>query len=136
MSLKNLIVNKAQIDIEHPLLDGFVVTVNFISKDKMRKLLDRSSTTKFSKKTHKPEETLDNDIFLNMYSKALISNWTGLKYSYLNELLPVDLSSITDLEELVDYTEEDALDLLKGSTDFDTWLSDAVSDITVFNKTN
>ena len=136
MSLKNLIVNKAQIDIEHPLLDGFVVTVNFISKDKMRKMLDRSSTTKFSKKTHKPEETLDNDIFLNMYSKALISNWTGLKYSYLNELLPVDLSSITDLEELVDYTEEDALDLLKGSTDFDTWLSDAVSDITVFNKTN
>ena len=131
--LKNLIVDKATIEVEHPTLEGFFVNVNFISKEKMRKLLDRSTTTKFSKKTHKPEEEVDNDLFLSLYSKALISGWKGLKTGYLKELLPVDLTG-EDLEKDIEYTEDDALDLLKGSSDFDNWLSSVVSDITVFNK--
>ena len=54
----------------------------------MRKLLDRSTTTKFSKKTHKPEEEVDNYLFLEIYSKTLIGGWRGLKTGYLKELLP------------------------------------------------
>ena len=131
--LKNLIVDKATIEVEHPTLEGFFVNVNFISKEKMRKLLDRSTKTTFSKKTHKPEEEVDNDMFLSIYSKSLISGWRGLKTRYLTELVPVDLTG-EDLDKEIEYTEEDALDLLKGSTDFDNWLSSVVSDITVFNK--
>lgn len=134
--LKNLIVDKATIEVEHPTLEGFFVNVNFISKEKMRKLLDRSTKTTFSKKTHKPEEEVDNDMFLSIYSKSLISGWRGLKTRYLTELVPVDLTGETDLDKEIEYTEEDALDLLKGSTDFDNWLSSVVSDITVFNKAN
>ena len=131
--LKNLIVDKATIEVEHPTLEGFFVNVNFISKEKMRKLLDRSTKTTFSKKTHKPEEEVDNNMFLSIYSKSLISGWRGLKTRYLTELVPVDLTG-EDLDKEIEYTEEDALDLLKGSTDFDNWLSSVVSDITVFNK--
>ncbi len=136
MDLKSLIVEKTEIKVEHPVLEGFCVTVSFISKDRMKKLLDRATTTKFSKKTHKPEEEVDNDIFLALYSKALIVNWEGLKYSYLKDLLPVDLSNIEDTDKEIQYNEENALELLKGSTDFDNWLSSVVSDITVFNRAN
>ncbi|MCP3899110.1 MAG: hypothetical protein GY707_05185 [Desulfobacteraceae bacterium] len=136
MDLKSLIVEKTEIEVEHPALDGFFVTVSYISKDRMKKLLDRATTTKFNRKTHKPEEEVDNDVFLALYSKALIKGWKGLKYSYLEELLPVDLSSVEDTEAEVEYKEENALDLLKTSTDFDNWLSSVVSDITVFNKAN
>lgn len=136
MDLKNLIVDDTSIEVEHPTLEGFFVGVNFISKEKMRKLLDRATTTKFNKKTHKPEEEVDNDTFLGFYSKALIKDWRGLKYSYLKELLPVDLTAVPDLDVELEYTEDNALSLLKGSSDFDTWLSSTVSDVTVFNKAN
>ena len=136
MDLKNLIVQDSTLQAEHPSLEGFIVTVAFISKEKTRKMLDRSTITKFSKKTHKPEEEIDNDLFLNLYSKALIKGWKGLKYEYLNELLPVDLSAVDNLDEEMEYTEENALSLLKNSTDFDSWLSAVISDITAFNKVN
>lgn len=134
MDLKNLIVEKTEMEVEHPNLEGFFVTVAFISKDRMRKLLDRSTSIKFNKNTHKPEEEVDNVLFLDLYSKALIKNWRGLKYKYLEELLPVDLSSVENREEEIEYKEDNALDLLKNSTDFDNWLSSVVSDVTNFNR--
>ena len=136
MDLKSLIVEKTEIEVEHPSLEGFYVTVAYISKDRMRKLLDRATSTKFNTKTHKPEEEVDNDLFLNLYSKALIKGWRGLKYIYLEDLLPVDLSAVEDPEKEIEYKEDNALDLLKNSTDFDNWLSSVVSDIKVFNKAN
>jgi len=136
MDLKSLIVEKTEMEVEHPILEGFYVTVSFISKEKMRKLLERATTTKYNKRSHKPEEEVDNDLFLSLYSKELIKGWKGLKYAYLSELLPVDLSSVEDKEKALAYTPENALDLLKNSTDFDSWLSSVVSDISTFNKSN
>jgi len=136
MDLKSLITDKKEIQVEHPNLEGFLVKVAFISKDQTKKMLDRSTTNKYSKRTHKLEEEVDNDLFLKLYAKALIKGWSGLKYTYLTELLPVDLSAIDDLETEIEYSEENALDLLKGSTDFDNWLSSVVSDISLFNSTS
>jgi len=136
MDLKSLIVENTEIEAEHPLLEGFIVTVAYISKDKTRKMLDRATKTVFDKKTHKPIEEVDNELFLSFYSKAMIKGWKGLQYGYLRELLPVDLSSVEDLKSEVDYTEENALEILKNSTDFDTWLNTVVNNVSVFNKIN
>lgn len=133
MDLKNLITDKKVISTEHPLLNGFIVDVGFISKEATRKMLDRATTTKFNKRTHKPEDEVDNDIFLKMYAKALIKGWTGLKLSYLMELLPVDLSSMDNLDAELEYSDENALELLKNSIDFDNWLSSVVNDVKKFN---
>lgn len=135
MDLKSLIVQDTVIKIEHPLLEGFVVEVAFISKDKTRKMLEKATTTKYNKRTHKPEDNIDNNLFLSMYSKNLIKGWEGLKFEYLNYLLPVDLKG-QNLEDTVEYSQENALELLKNSTDFDGWLSSAVEDVSVFNKAN
>lgn len=136
MDLKSLIVEKTEVKVEHPLLEGFKVTVAYISKDQTRKMLDRATKTVFNNRTHKPEEEVDNTMFLSFYSKAMIKGWTGLQYKYLNELLPVDLSGIEDLTAEVEYSEENALEILKNSTDFDNWLSSVVNNVSVFNKTN
>lgn len=135
MDLKSLIVEDTSIEVEHPLLEGLKVKVNYITKEKMKRLLDKSRTMKFSKKTHKLEESLDDDIFLEAYSEALIKDWSGFKLKYLKELLPVNLKG-ADPESLLEYKPDNALDLLKGSSDFDSWLSNAISDVSVFNKTS
>lgn len=136
MELKSLIVEKTEVEVEHPLLEGFKVTVAYISKDKTRKMLDKATKTVFNNRTHKPEEEVDNELFLSFYSKAMIKGWTGLQYIYLNELLPVDLSTIEDVTQTIEYSEDNALEILKNSTDFDNWLSSVVNNVSVFNKTN
>lgn len=136
MELRKLIVEKTEVEVEHPLLEGFIVNVAYISKDQTRKMLDRATKTVFNSRTHKPEEEVDNELFLSFYSKAMIKGWKGLQYKYLNELLPVDLSSIEDLSAEVEYTEENALEVLKNSTDFDNWLSSVVNNVSAFNKAN
>ena len=135
MDLKSLITNNKIIETEHPELEGFVVTRGFISREKTKKLIEKATTTKYNRKTHQPEETIDNDLFLSMYTKELIKDWKGLKYAYLTELLPVDISQV-DGEEELEYSEENALDLMKNSSDFDTWLSSVTGDIRNFNKSS
>ena len=133
MELKSLITNNTTVEVEHPNLEGFVVTIGYMSKDKTKKIIDRSTTTKFSKISHKIEEDVDSDLFLKLYTKELIKGWKGLKLSYLLELIPVDLTDY-NLEDELDYSESSALDLMKGSSDFDNWLSSVVADVGNFNK--
>lgn len=133
MKLNSLITNDTTIEVEHPNLEGFVVTLGYMSKDKSKKIYDRATTTKFSKISHKIEEDIDSDLFLKLYTKELIKGWSGLKLAYLLELLPVDLGG-EDPEDLLPYSEENAIDLMKNSTDFDNWLSSIVADVGNYNK--
>lgn len=136
MELKNLIANNKIIEVEHPELPGFIVKVAFISRELTKKLIDRSTTTQYNRKTRQPEEEVDNDLFLSLYTKELIKGWKGLKLSYLPDLVPVDFSGTEIEDKELEYSEENALDLMKNSTDFDSWLSTVVKDVKNFNKSN
>lgn len=137
MELKNLISSNKVIKVEHPGLDGFIVDVAFISRDLTKKLVDKSTTSIYNRKTRQPEEDVDNDLFMRLYTKELVKGWTGLRLSYLPELVPVDFSSTEYADdEMLEYSEQNALDLMKNSTDFDNWLSSVVKDVKNFNKSN
>ena len=79
------------------------------------------------------DDNFRNDKFLEEYSKAVLKGWTGLKYSYLEELLLVDTSEV-DPEECLEYSDENAEILLKNSSDFDNWVSDQLGDLENFTK--
>ena len=89
--------------------------------------------TKFNKRTHQPEEELNEDKFLKEYCKAVIRGWSGFKYSYLEELLLVDVSSFDPDDELP-YTTDNAETLMKNSDAFDTWLTSTASELENFTK--
>ena len=68
--------------------------------------------------TIKSIQTLVDDCmsgFLEAYTKKAIRGWKGLRMKHLPNLLPVDLTG-ANLEEVIPYTEEEALDLIKSST--------------------
>lgn len=136
MELKNLISTSKTIKIEHPELEGFVVELQYIPREKLRKIADRATTQKFSKKTHQPEEQIDNARFLEMYVEELIKGWTGLKYKYLPDLLPVDLEVIESEDGELEFSIDNAITLMKNSTNFDSWISSVVGDVTNFNKSS
>lgn len=133
MELQNLITNDRVIELEHPLFDELLVTLAYVPRETIKKFLDKSTVMSFDRTSRKEKENVDNDLFLSMYVPALLKGWKGFKYSYLQELLPVDLSQV-DPEETLPYTEGNALELMKNSAEFDDWVSSIVKDIKNFNK--
>ena len=54
-------------------------------------------------------------------------------YKHLPALMPADISKV-DAEEEIEYSNEDAIDLLKNSTIFDQFITDAMNDFEQFSK--
>jgi hypothetical protein len=134
ISLASLMTPSKTVTIDFPGYDGMTVDLCYLAREELLKLRKKCVTTKFSKKTRQPEESLNEDKFLVEYCKAVIKNWNGLKYRYLEELLLVDISAL-DSNDLLIYTQDNAELLMKNSGDFDTWVTETVSELENFTGT-
>lgn len=131
--LKNMLIKEAETWVEFPDIEGFEINLRFVTKEDLFKIRNASLTFKFNKKTRQREEEVDSNKFIENYSEKAIAGWRGLKVKHLPMLLPVDISSMNP-EELVDYTPEDAVELLKNSPIFDQFVSDTINDFENFAK--
>ena len=131
VSLKTLLVPSKEVDVEYPGFPGFVISVSFLSRETLQTIRKKSTKTTF--KNRQPVEELNDDLFLELYVKGSIKGWKGLKMSYLEQLAPVDLSGSNPDEEL-EYNEENALYLMKSSTNFDAYISETDTDLSNFSK--
>ena len=131
ISLASLMNPSKTVTLEFPGFTDVTVDLCYLAREELLKLRKKCVTTKFSKKTRQPEEILDEDKFLVEYCKAVIKNWSGLKYRYLEELLLVDISAL-DPEDVLIYTQDNAELLMKNSGDFDTWVTETVSELENF----
>ena len=133
VSLKSLLTPSKTVGIEFPGMEGFEVKLTYLAREELLKLRNRSVKQVLNKRTRAYEEQLDNDKFLEEYSKAVIKGWKGLKYKYLEELLLVDTREVDPEDELA-FSIENAELLLKNSGDFDNWVSDMLGDLENFTK--
>jgi hypothetical protein len=133
VSLKSLLVPSKSLEIEFPGFVGFKVNLSFLSRDTLVSI--RKKATKITFKNRQPAEELDDELFLELYVKASIKGWKGFKLSYLEQLAPVDLTG-QDLAAELEFTEENALFLMKSSSNFDSWVSEQVTDLGNFQKTS
>ena len=134
VSLASLMTSSKTVTIDFPGYKGMTVDLCYLAREELVKLRKKCITSKFNKKTHQPEEILDDDKFITEYSKAVIKKWAGLKYRYLEELLLVDISSL-DPEEELPYTTDNAELLMKNASGFDTWVTETVGDLENFTGT-
>ena len=131
ISLASLMTPSKTVAIDYPGYTGFSVDLCYLAREELIKLRKKCITNKWNKKTHQPEEELDDEKFVVEYTKAVIKGWKGLKYRYLEELLLVDISSLDPEDDLV-YTQENAELLRKNATSFDTWVTDTIGDLENF----
>ena len=96
------------------------------------KVRNKALTYKFNKRTRQREEEVDNEKFLEAYAEKAVAGWKGLKVKQLPVLLPVDISAMDAAEE-VEYSMEDAIELLKNSTIFDQFVTDTMNDFEQFS---
>lgn len=133
LSLKSLLVPSKQVEVEYPGMPGFLIQVAFLSRETLLNIRKKSTKTTF--KNRQPTEEFNEDIFLQLYVENAIKGWTGFKLQYLEQLAPVDLTG-QDLEHELEYTQENALFLMKNSSNFDAFITEQVSDLGNFSKSN
>jgi hypothetical protein len=131
LSLKSLLVPSKAVQVEFPGMPGFFIDVAFLSRETLINIRKKATKTTF--KNRQPSEELDDELFLQLYVEQAVKGWTGLKIKYLEQLAPVDVSTLNPEDEL-NYTSENALYLMKNSTNFDSFVSEQVSDLGNFSK--
>ena len=132
--IKNMIAKESSTWVIFPEIEGFEVNLRFLTREDLLKIRTASLVFKFNKRTRQREEEVDSAKFLEAYAEKAIAEWRGLKVKHLPLLLPVDISSM-DPEENIEYSDEEALELLKNSTIFDQFVTDTMNDFEQFSKT-
>lgn len=133
LSLKSLLVPSKTVEVEFPGFDGFKLKLSFLSRETLVSIRKKSTKTTF--KNRQPVEELDDKLFLKLYVAAAIKGWSGLKYKYLAELAPTEFNE-EDSDKEVGYSEDNALALMEASANFDSFISETVSDLSAFTKIN
>ena len=134
VSLSSLLTPSKTVTVDYPGMNGFTVDLCYLAREELLKLRNRCLAQKFNRKTRAFDDQLDEDKFLVEYVKAVIKGWKGLKYSYLEELLLVDISSL-DPEDYLEFSLDNAETLMKNAADFDTWVTEVTGELENFTKT-
>lgn len=133
ISLKTLLVPSKEVEVDYPGIPGFKVTLSFLSRETLVNI--RKKATKSTFKNRQVSEELNDELFLQLYAQASIKGWKGLTLSALEQLAPVDISG-QDPEAELEYTEENALFLMKNSSNFDSFVSETVTDLGNFQSSS
>lgn len=131
LSLKSLIVPSKSVTAEYPGLPGFTVDLAYLSRETLVNL--RKKATKVTLKNRQTVEEVNDELFLQLYVQAAIKGWKGLTLGYASTLVPIEFDE-TQLDKELEYSEENALDLMKNSTEFDSWVSQQINDLGNFQK--
>jgi len=131
MELKSLLVDSKTAWVDFPGMEGFSVELANLSRKELVNLRKRCSTNKFNRKTRMFEEDLDEGKFVKEFTAATVKGWKGLKLSFLEDLMLVDLKG-QDINKEMEYTIGNAEVLVENSTEFDNWLNEVVFDLENF----
>jgi hypothetical protein len=131
ISLKSLLVPSKTVEAEYPGMPGFVINLGFLSRETLINI--RKKSTKTTYKNRQTSDDFNEDLFLELYIDAAVKGWTGLKFKFVEQLVPVDVSQY-NLEDFLGYTKENALMLMKNSTEFDQFVTETVNDLGKFTK--
>lgn len=132
--IANLVSKETIVEVEYPDIPEFVISMAYINREELVKIRNASLTFKYNKATRQREEQVDSEKFTEEYARRAIKDWKGLKVKHLPKLVPVDISEL-DPDESIDYSEEEAFELLKNSTVFDQFITDTMNDYEKFSIT-
>jgi len=121
------------VTFDFPGCEGLTFDLTFLSKESNQALYKKCQRPKINSRTRQSVDELDEELFLKLYVKAIIKGWAGFKKKYLKELVLVDIPN-NEEEDLLAYTDDNALELMKASVTLDNWISEVISDLGNFSS--
>ena len=126
MDLKSMLLPEKVVSFDFPGCEGLVFDLAFLSKESNQALYKKCQRTKFDRNRNEIEE-FDDELFLQLYVKSIVKGWKGFKMKYVIELVLAEPGD--DLDAELNFSDENALELMKNSTIFDSWISGVISDL-------
>lgn len=126
INLKNILVPTKNTQVEYPGLPGFKVDLSFLSRESLQSIRKRATKTTY--KGRQISEELNDDLFLELYVESTVKGWTGLTVAYLASLSPINTEGLKE-DDAVEYSKENALYLMKSSSQFDSWVAETVNEL-------
>ena len=133
MDLKSLLVDSKTTWVEFPGLNGFEVELANLSRKELVNLRKKCTINKFNRKTRQFEDELNDEKFVIEFTRSTVKNWKGLQLGFLQDLLLVDLKGQNSESEM-EFSEENAQQLVENSSEFDNWLNEVVFDLENFRN--
>ena len=133
MDLKSLLVDSKTTWVEFPGLLGFEVELANLSRKELTNLRKKCTINKFNRKTRQFEDELNDEKFVEEFTRSTVKNWKGLKLEFLQDLLLVDLEGQDSTKEM-EFSEANAQVLVENSSEFDNWLNEVVFDLENFRS--
>jgi hypothetical protein len=132
MDLKSMLLSEKVVTFDFPGCEGLTFDLAYLSKESNQALYKKCQRTKFDTKTRQAIEEFDDELFLELYVKSIVKGWKGFKVKYVNELVLADVGD--DVEKELAFSDDNALELMRSSTIFDTWVTEVLSDLGNFSS--
>ena len=128
MAISKLVMPTKTVSVPHPDYKTFVVDLKYISRETSRKISKESQRLRMEAKDIEVEDITFN----TLYAKEAFSGWKGLTYDILSHFVLIDTSQVSDMNEEVPFSLEDAAFLMTASQPFEAWVNKVVFDIDNF----
>jgi hypothetical protein len=133
INIANVVLKSKDTEFTFPSVADFKVTIRYNTSERLTELRKECVKTIMDPVHGVPVEDLDMVKWNAIFSNNTIVGWKGLTWGILAELMLIDESQV-DLEEEIDFSNENATTLLSGSKTFDAWVSNCLTSINNFRK--
>lgn len=129
INLKTIAVNTKEVDVAYPGIDGFVLTVRYISRPKSKEIL--AGAQKNVLVNGRAVQELDTDKFNHDFVTNAIVGWKGLTIGGLDKLMLIDTEGL-DPNDPVEFNIDNAMTLMESSQAFEDFINSTVFSLDQF----
>lgn len=129
--LNELKINQNSVEVAFPRFKNFVLNLKYLPREELASIREKAATNTYNRLTRQREDVVDTDKFMDEYIRKAVVGWKGLTFEVIVALVPVEVSASLDTE--VEYTHENAMWLVKNSTEFDSFISDTMNQVDLFS---
>jgi hypothetical protein len=128
--VKTDVINEVVYDKDY----NVAVKLKYLPRAEVQAIMARNMKVVFNKKTHKQDSELDGESLVKELAKIAVKGWKGVTYKYLSTLVVIDTKKIKNLDEEVEFNEDNLMFLVNNSDYFGSWLIDTVRDASNFSE--
>jgi hypothetical protein len=135
MDLKSLLkAPEQEITSQVEFKEGIVLTMRYIPRTKLQDFATKSRIFKYDSATKTRNQTIDGDLFSEMFCEAAVVGWKGVTPESLSSVVPLNTEGFTDVELKTEiaFTKESLMILVKQAYEFDEFVQKVSTDLSYF----
>ena len=117
---------------------GIRFKIRYVSRASLMKLAESSMIAGYDPKQKGRVKNINVDKYIDQVFSALVLDWEDCTVQALSNIMPLNLEGIDEakLKELVPFTKENMLSVVKNVHDLDNFLQECAVDASLFRHSN